>query len=115
MSCYPIHCVGGFSVPVKKGKFEVKGFTVTVSDPTIDSAFMIVDDPTINEDDLTGKIIGSEAEGIALGTVLAYVKGDGSAYTPTLEWCPPEPIKTRHGISVYALNTLAGACCVYTG
>ena len=101
---YPLTCVGGYNVPIRQGKFRITGFSAAVSDPSLDSAVMVIDDNTIKESWETGHWFATEDEGLNCKKVLAYVKGDGSAYTPTIEWHPSEPVKTIYGISLYTSN-----------
>jgi len=110
---YPLTCFAGFNVPIRQGKWRITGISAAVADPTADSAIMIVDDNTIKDTDEIGKIIATEDDGIDKKKVLAYIKGDGSSFDTNLEWYPSEPVKTLHGISIYTLNTKAGAICLY--
>ena len=106
---YPIQCPGGFPVPMKQGKFDVCGFCVTIADPTSNAQFAIVDDSEIKPEWETGRILGTltNQKGI-----LANLKGVANVDT-VMSYDFTEPIKTRHGISIYGTNTLAGSVCVY--
>lgn len=106
---YPIQCPGGFSVPAKAGKFEVLGFCVTVSDPTADSQFAIVDDSQIKESWVTGRVLTSLDN---QNGILSNVKGLANIDT-ILSYEFSEPVKTRYGISIYGTNLLPGSVCVY--
>jgi len=106
---YVLQCPGGYPVPAKAGKFEVTGFCITVNDTAADSEFALVDDPNINPDHKTGKLLGSLD---SVKTVLVDVKGLASIDT-ILNYEFAEPVKTRHGLSIYGNNWVAGSVCVY--
>jgi hypothetical protein len=110
---YPLTCVGGFNIPIRKGKFRITGVTALVDDQTVDSELIIVDDNTILETEETGHLFATEAAALASKKVIIPLKGDGSAYIPTLEWHPAEPIKTIYGISIYTSNLKANGLCIY--
>jgi len=106
---YPVQCYAGFAMPVKKGKFEIYGFSAPVSALGADSQFAIVDDVNIADTDTHGRILSTI---IDQKNVLANAKGLASA-TQMLEGSFSEPIKTRRGISVLATNLVGGSVCVY--
>jgi len=110
---YMLTCIAGFSAPARQGSFEVLGFSATVADPTAASQFAIVDDPGISKSGKTGRILGSLESPTEQKNIIANQKGHGSAYDTVLEWMAPEPIKTRHGISLCFTNIEQGSMCVY--
>jgi len=107
---YMLSCLGGFAVPARAGKYSVLGYSATVNDPTAASEFGIIDDSAIGDSWEGGRLLASISTNTK--TVIARSKsianGDG-----VLEWTAPEPIKTRHGISIIANNIAAGSMCVY--
>ena len=106
---YVLQCPGGYPIPAKKGKFEVWGFSAPVSNTGLDSRLAIVDDINITDTEDTGFVLGTltDAE-----VVLADAKGLASADT-VLSVIFPDVIKTRHGISIFAQNVVAGSVCLY--
>jgi len=104
---YPIQCKGGFSIPIKGGKFRIAGIEAVVSDPTADSQLAIVDDRNI-----TGK------QGFVLGTlenqtdILCNIKGLANM-DATIGIMFPNSISTRNGISAFFTNIVAGSTIVY--
>ena len=106
---YTITCPGGFPVPAKAGKFEVYGFCVTISDPTLDSQFALVDDSSIDQGGDTGRLLTTltDQKGI-----LVNLKGLANIDT-VLAYGFDEPIKTRYGLSIYGTNIKSGSVCVY--
>jgi hypothetical protein len=106
---YPIQCHAGFSMPLKAGKFEITGFCATVNDPTANSQFAIVDDPTINQSSGFGKLLESIDD---QENVLINLKGLASIDT-SLSYEFAEPVKTRFGVSIYSSNLKAGSICIY--
>lgn len=110
---YMLTCLGGYLVPARQGKYSVVGFSATVNDSTVDSEFGIVDDYEIKDSWQGGRLIQSTDIDADTKYVIAYAKGDGSSYDGFLQWTAPEPIKTRHGISIIASNIKPGTLCVY--
>ena len=106
----PIQCLGKFAMPIKAGKFDILGMEATVSDTALASRFAIVDDESIKPTDNNGVILNSL---LYKRDVLADVKGVASVDS-TIGFMFPEPIKTRHGISLYHENLVAGSVIVYT-
>ena len=106
---YTLQCPGGFPVPAKKGKFEITGFCVTLNDIALNSEFAIVDDAEIQEDWTAGRILSTltDQKGI-----LCHLKGLANVDT-VLSYEFADTVKTRHGLSIYAVNTLPGSVCVY--
>lgn len=107
---YPITCKAGFSIPAKAGKFDVLGYSVRINDETADSEFALVDDSNITLGHDTGFVIGSLTN---QKTIIAHVAGLANLDS-VLAVMFPEPIKTRHGLSVFATNVLPGSVIVYT-
>ena len=107
---YPIKCAGGFSIPIKAGKFSVHGIVATVNDLTANSRIALVDDENIK----------GQSQGFVLGSldnvkyVIADFKGVASV-DGTIGGMLPEPVKVRHGLSAYFDNVVAGSVCVYEG
>lgn len=110
---YPLTCAAGFNVPARAGKYEILGFTATVADATVDSQMAIVDDARIGQDVKQGFIIDSLESPTEYKNIIANIKGHGSAYDTVLEWFPPEPVKTRYGISLCFTNIEQGSLCLY--
>jgi len=116
---YPLTCIGGFNVPAKAGKFEIVGFTVVGDDDLadgLDIEVAIIDDPSIKPTETVGKIIASlttpnEQKGIIVHKKIAF--DTDSNYNATIEWFPPEPIKTRYGTSLFFSNIRQGSFCLY--
>uniref|UniRef100_A0A6H1ZWD3 Uncharacterized protein n=1 Tax=viral metagenome TaxID=1070528 RepID=A0A6H1ZWD3_9ZZZZ len=108
---YPIQCYAGFAMPIKKGKFEIYGFSATVSDPTVDSRLVIVDDTTIADTDVLGKVL-ILADINSQKVILVNKKGIANV-DPYLAEGFSEPIKTRNGTSVLARNLIGGSVCLY--
>jgi len=107
---YPIQCAGGFSIPLKAGKFRIMGIKATISDPTAVARIMLVDDPDISKNQSSqGYLISSASN---QRRILADIKSVAST-VGCLEADFPSPIKTRHGTSAYFTNVLPGSVCVY--
>lgn len=100
---YPLHCVAGYPLPVKKGKFEVCHVLATVNSVGTASRLVLTDSEE--------GIIGS-ADDPAIGQKIIDLKG-GTSDT-VLEWVAAEPIKVRNGVTVAINdNVLAGSIFVY--
>ncbi|MBU0959869.1 MAG: hypothetical protein KKB31_08020 [Nanoarchaeota archaeon] len=110
MSVYPLTCKAGYNVPVKQGKYEVTGFSVTVLDPAADSYFAIVDDEDIVQSSETGRLLTTLT---GVKNVLCHIKGLANIDT-LLSYEFSEPVKTRYGVSIYGSNMVAGSVCVYS-
>lgn len=100
-------------MPVKKGRFEILGFTATVSDPTAASQIQMWDDESITDVSTQGNIltIGS-TEAAQRKTLIANIKGIANA-DACLEVLFPEHLKTRRGISVATSNIVGGSFFLY--
>ena len=116
---YPLTCHAGFNVPARSGKFEIVGFTVIGNvdlEANQEIELAIIDDPEINPNGKAGRIIASLDVPTEQKNILVHKKivfdTDGN-YDATLEWFPPEPIKTRHGTSLYFNNIKQGSFCLY--
>jgi hypothetical protein len=108
---YMLQCIAGYNAPARQGSWDVVGMSAAVQDPTVDSELCIIDDVGIGRTWKCGRFLSSlptEQKG-----VIAYAKGDGSAYDTFLEWTAPEPVKTRYGISLITTNVKPGTVCVY--
>jgi len=113
---YPLTCHAGFNAPARSGKFEVVGFTVAVDQADQDTEIALVDDPAILQSGKAGKIIPSLTSPTDQKNILVHKKlfeGDGGPYHSTIEWFPPETIKTRYGISLFFENIKQGSLCLY--
>jgi hypothetical protein len=127
---YPLTCHAGFNVPARAGKFDIVGFTVVGDDTLSDAStvetvveFAIIDDPDIDQSGKAGKLIASLEvptlqKNILVHKKIQYVADVDSAsgqqvYDATIEWFPPEPIKTRYGTSLYFNNIKQGSLCLY--
>ena len=111
---YPLTCVAGFNVPVRQGKYEIVGFTCAVGTPGAASHIAIVDDPGINPEWTTGRLLGDEIDPpTEIKGILVHKVANLTAVEATLEWHPQEPIKTRHGISIHTENIMQGSFCLY--
>ena len=107
---YCIQCFAGYFVPVKKGKFEIHGFSGVINDISAASRITLIDDKGIGEGDTHGRILASthdQQKGII------DIKGK-SNQDVVLEQFFPMPIKTRNGLSVVeATNLVGGTLKVY--
>jgi hypothetical protein len=114
---YPLTCHAGFNVPARAGKFEIVGFTA-VGDVDLEAdqeiELAIIDDSTIDQAGKAGKIYASldtNQKNILVHKKIVF--DTDSNYDATLEWFPPEPIKTRYGTSLYFNNIKQGSLCLY--
>lgn len=109
---YPLQCYAGYSMPIKAGKFEIIGYFAAPEAIGTAMEIAIVDDTSIKPGDNFGKIISSMASTSTdnTKTVIAWERvGVGYNAVQTFG----EPIKTRHGISIYSTNIKGGSLCVY--
>lgn len=107
---YPLTCYAGFPMPLKVGRFEIAGFTCAAENTALAIELAIVDDERIKPSDLFGKMLDSPND---YKTKLVHRKG---IVTYGVQIDSPhlsEPIKTRHGISIYSSNVKGGSLCLY--
>ena len=116
---YPLTCHAGFNVPARAGRFDIVGFTVSGNDALASDVpieFAIIDDETINQSGITGKIISSldpptEVKHIIVNKKVMF--DTSGTHDHFIEWFPSEPVKTRYGISLYFNNIKQGSDCLY--
>lgn len=101
---YPITCMGGYPIPIKKGKFTVWGFNAVVTTPASASRLTLVDSEDFKE------VADTQAMKPVLCDVKGVANGDG-----TICFIFPEPIKVRHGVSIGSgtTNIQAGRTTVF--
>lgn len=101
-------CVAGFPMPAgRNGRYEVCGFKAAVDDTTAASRVILWDDSSIKSTASSGKVyLTTAGPGVTVRAKVADVKGlaNGDGY---LEHSFPEPLKTRHGISIYTNNVVS--------
>lgn len=101
-------CLAGFPMPAgRSGRFEVCGFKAAVLDTTAASRVILWDDSSIPDTQKCGKVyLDTTGPGITVRAKVADVKGlaNGDGY---LEHSFPEPLKTRHGLSIYSNNVVS--------
>lgn len=107
---YPITCAGGFNVPARGGKFEIVGFNAVPNDTTAAMEIAIIDDVTLLSGATVGKIYANLDAPTERKNIIVhkYV-----AAATEIEWVAPEPVKIRHGISLFFDNVKQGSFCVY--
>lgn len=108
MSCYPLQCYAGLPMPLKAGKFEVVGYSAAPSAVGTAVEIALIDDETIKAGDSFGKLCADMATYPT--TVIVWDKV-AAGYTASRDFS--EPIKLRHGLSVYTSNVQGGSLCVY--
>ncbi len=106
---YPLTCLGGFSMPVRAGKMEIVGYSVAAETAATAIELQVVDDVQIKSDDKFGRLLTSFDSN---KTELFHKKGI-AVYGVQIDTMFPEPIKTRHGISIRTENVKAGSFCLY--
>jgi hypothetical protein len=90
--------------------FRIHGIVATVADPTAASRIALVDDVNIKKFDTQGYVLGDlDNKQYVLCDFKGVANSDG-----TIGGILPEPIKTRHGLSAYFDNVVAGSVCVYS-
>jgi hypothetical protein len=101
---YPITCLGGYPIPIKKGRFAIMGIVAVVNDTASASRVTLVDSDEGKEipDSQSVKPVISDMKGLANGDA-------------TLGIMFAEPIKVRHGITITSATTniVAGRTLVY--
>ena len=112
---YPLTCVGGFNVPARQGKYEVVGFIVDVNDPTLGAHVAIIDDVGIKPEWTCGRILTDLEPPTTVKNILVHISASALASNigGSVEWFPPESVKTRYGISIHAENIKQGSFCLY--
>lgn len=114
---YPLQCHAGFNVPARAGKFDIVGFTATVEDNSADAYIGIVDDENIDQSGKAGLLIDSLEPPTEYKNILVNKHFDAKAAdtgdVDTIEWFPPECIKTRFGTSICFTNIKQGSFCLY--
>lgn len=107
---YPITCAGGYPLPMKAGKFEIFGFRASINTAGTAARVTLVDDETIDDYAKVGTV---HADSTTLKTTIIDVR-DPLGTTGNLEVMFPEPIKTRHGISISGWdNIVVGTGMLY--
>ena len=101
---YPIQCHGGYSLPIKAGKFEVLGVQIPASSTAVATRITLRDSAAskvVTDAPESGSVI-FDGQGIA--------NGDGA-----ISVMFAEPIKVRNGVTVddNFSNGTAGKNCVY--
>ena len=107
---YPLQCRGSFFNPAKVGSFQIVGFQVTVANLGSDARVALIDDPHLRNESV-GFVYGTDPDDVfPIIDVQAQADQEG-----TIESWFPEPIKTRHGISIGAdtTNIEAGSLKVF--
>ena len=117
---YPLTCHGGFNAPARSGKFDIVGFSAAVDDETLDAYVAIIDDPAIDQDGKAGLLIDDINAPTEQQYILVnkkYYAGDAAEASvrtdATIEWFPPESIRTRFGTSLSFTNIKQGSFCLY--
>ena len=107
---YPLTCYAGFPMPLKAGKMEICGFTCAAEDTALAIELAIVDDERLTANDTFGKLLDSPN---GYKKKLMHRKGIATYGVQIDSPVMSEPIKTRHGISVYSSNVKGGSLCIY--
>jgi hypothetical protein len=97
-------------MPLKAGRFEICGFTCAAETEATAIELTLVDDERIKSTDSFGKLLDSPT---GYKVKLIHRKGIATYGVQIDSPVFSEPIKTRHGISVYAQNVKGGSLCVY--
>jgi hypothetical protein len=108
---YPMQCLAGFPMPLLAGKYEVYGFSCSVTTSASTSQIAFLDDETIKADDKFGKLI--PLTDIYNGKVLLIDIKNIASLDKNISYEFAEPIKVRHGLSMAADNIVGGSICVY--
>lgn len=108
---YIATCPGGFPIPTMIGqRREIIGIKATVSTTTSASRLVLIDDTALDENEKFGRTLPSTHD---KGTKICDIKGIASV-DANLEVLFPEPLQTRHGVSlVEATNLVVGSIMVY--
>ena len=97
-------------MPVRAGKFEIVGFSVAAASSALSIEVQVVDDINIKSSDDFGNLLPTAENN---KTVLFHRKGIATYSGQIDAMTFTEPIKTRHGISVYTDNIVPGSFCLY--
>jgi len=109
---YPNTCYAGYPMPLRTGKFELMGYSAAPSAVGTAMEVAIIDDRNIGDKKWGSLITTMESTGTQnTKTVVAWDK-IAAGYTVYASMFP-EPLKVRHGISVYCSNVKAGSFCLY--
>lgn len=108
---YPMQCAAGFPMPLHVGKFEIVGISATADVTSGLAQLVLYDDRTIGPNDLFGKLVPPDNMYTTRDMIIDMKHI--AALDDHLSYSFEEPIKTRHGLSVSAINIKGGSICVY--
>lgn len=107
---YPLECAGHYAVPIRAGKPNIVQIMAAVEDMSKDARLTLLDDSTVKQSDVWGKIVASKSSDHALLCDLKCMAGKAGM----LQLKCPEPIKVRNGISIlHSENIQPGSIFVY--